>query len=290
MKQIKYSICMINLNMENTIIKSVGSIASQLDNRFEIIICDGGSSDKSKEKIEELMEEYKFIKLIELDYSFNRKKGYDRNVSVENAEGDYILLHLDCDDYYPPFIVDWVNCFHLIEDRMGPNIFVSGRHINMTRKEVFWSVGGYQNIEFEDRDLWMRAAEMGILILWDHKDFVIRLPRSLEQKLYKNSIELFYAVQSDLIQGASFNQLLKIYTRNIINANSKIDFVKLIFLISTSFIPRKKSFTKTHNFDPVNFSEYRKMNFKNIMELTDMEKNEIKKLLVNENSFKFLLN
>ena len=32
----KYSICMINLNMDNTIKESVSSIASQLDENYEL--------------------------------------------------------------------------------------------------------------------------------------------------------------------------------------------------------------------------------------------------------------
>ena len=41
LNKILYSICMINLNMERTIKVSLTSILDQLDERFEVIVCDG---------------------------------------------------------------------------------------------------------------------------------------------------------------------------------------------------------------------------------------------------------
>ena len=57
----KYSICMINLNMDNTIKKSVSSIAEQLDENYEIVIYDGGSNDQSISIIKNLSNKYNNI-------------------------------------------------------------------------------------------------------------------------------------------------------------------------------------------------------------------------------------
>ena len=45
----KYTNAMVNLNMENTIQQSILSIYNQIDENFEILVVDGGSSDKSVE-------------------------------------------------------------------------------------------------------------------------------------------------------------------------------------------------------------------------------------------------
>jgi glycosyltransferase involved in cell wall biosynthesis len=52
--QYKYTIAMVNLNMENTIQQSILSIYNQHDENFEILVVDGGSSDKSVEKVKSL--------------------------------------------------------------------------------------------------------------------------------------------------------------------------------------------------------------------------------------------
>ena len=41
----KYTIAMVNLNMEDTIQQSILSIYNQLDENFEILVVDGGSTD-----------------------------------------------------------------------------------------------------------------------------------------------------------------------------------------------------------------------------------------------------
>lgn len=52
--QYKYIIAMVNLNMENTTQQSILSIYNQHDENFEILVVDGGSSDKSVEKVKSL--------------------------------------------------------------------------------------------------------------------------------------------------------------------------------------------------------------------------------------------
>jgi glycosyltransferase involved in cell wall biosynthesis len=278
---------MINLNMEGTIRSSLLSILDQLDERFEVIVCDGGSNDKSLVILKELQREYANLRLIELSRDFSRKKGMDRNVSVKNANGKYVLLHLDCDDVYKNHIIDWVQCFHAIEKKIQRDCLISGKHINMLSVELFNEVGGYKNIEFEDRDLWMRLASENRLIIFDHEDFVIRQPRTLTQKIYKNTIEVYYAVYSDLIQGMEIRTLTKHYVKILNKSFSKVQLVKLLIL-PWAYINslKSKNFKKNHHFDPISFSLYTKANKKNLNEILQIEDSDIPIKFKNNNSYK----
>lgn len=174
----KYSICMINLNMEKTILQSVLSIYNQLDDKYEIVVVDGGSIDDSVLILKEAKKFILNLKIIELKRNKKRFLGEDRNISIQNASGDYILLHLDCDDVYFPHIKSWVKAFHLIEDQYGDDILVSGKHINMASKKTLLNKGPYKNVLFEDRNMWGSFLNENKLIMLDHIDIAKRLPKT----------------------------------------------------------------------------------------------------------------
>ena len=131
----KYSICMINLNMQNTILQSILSIHNQLDDNYEIVV-DGGSANNSISILKKARNFITNLKIIELKRDKKRYLEEDRNISIQNATGEYILLHLDYDDVYFPHLKSWVKAFHMIETLYGDDILVSGQHINMARKSV----------------------------------------------------------------------------------------------------------------------------------------------------------
>lgn len=266
---------MINLNMEGTIEKSLTSILDQIDERFEVIVCDGGSNDGSISLLRKLQSSYKSLRVVELKKNSTRKKGLDRNISVQHAGGKYVLLHLDCDDVYGNHILDWVTCFHKIEATTYKDCLVSGRHINMLTKKLFTEIGGYKNIEFEDRDLWMRLASVNRLIVWDHIDFVERQKRTLKQKVYKNTIEAYYAVRSDLTQGLTFTNLFSHYLKILKTRFNKTVLTKLLLLpfVSINVLVTPK-FEKSHRFDPITFSGYLSQNRKWLDELIDLDRNQ----------------
>lgn len=171
----KFSICMANLNMVDFIEASILSIYNQLSEQFEIVVVDGGSDDGSLEILQRLEKELDRIRLIALDRDQKRKLGTDRNISIENARGEYVLLHLDCDDLYLPYIQDWVEVFLSIEAAYGPDILVAGEQINMGRKSFLLSHGPYKNLHFEDRELWTRLAKIGSLIKLQHAPIRTRM-------------------------------------------------------------------------------------------------------------------
>ena len=132
----KYTIAMVNLNMETTIQQSILSIYNQLDENFEILVVDGGSVDKSIEKVKNLQFFLKNLRLIELKRDKKRLLGDDRNISISESNGEYVLLHLDCDDIYAPFIKSWVKIYHILEKVYGDDNLIMGQHINMAKRKV----------------------------------------------------------------------------------------------------------------------------------------------------------
>jgi len=205
-----FSICMCNYNMADTLEQSLTSIAAQLDERFEIIVVDDGSNDNSHEVIEKIAIKFPFIRLIKLQRDVNRRLGITRNVSIENAKGTYVLLHLDCDDVYGPYIKDFCEAFLQIEKANNKNFLLSGQHIQMARKDFLLSHGPYRNIfRGEDRDLWARLSIENAYIPFDHTDFVLRLPKSTKEKLKRVFIYTWDHMQNDFRAGSSLSKFYK---------------------------------------------------------------------------------
>ncbi len=78
------------LNEEKFIVNCVTSIISKTEEieKMEIIIVDGGSKDKTIEKVQDLMKEYKFIRLLD------NEKGITPaalNIAIQNSQGKYII-------------------------------------------------------------------------------------------------------------------------------------------------------------------------------------------------------
>ena len=195
---VKYSICMVNLDMEDYLQSSILSIANQLDENYEIIVVDGGSNDKSLSRLEELKSLVSCLSVYSLPRDNLRKLGEDRNYSIRKATGEYVLLHLDCDDLYGPFINDWVKIFHLVEKVKGCDVLVAGKHINMAKKSFLLKHGPYKNLNYEDRELWNRLDVQGKFYSLDHRDFVIRMKLNLLKRLKKIFVRTFNEIKENL--------------------------------------------------------------------------------------------
>lgn len=271
-----YSICIINLNMVDTVESSVRSVANQLDDRFEIVIVDGGSNDGSFNILEKLEREYPLIRLHKLKRDSNRRIGADRNKSVEIARGKYVLLNIDCDDLYEPYLLEWVQAFHLIESKRG-DCLVSGRHINMVKKTFFEEIGKYKNIRFEDRDLWMRCASRGVWVCWDHVNFVTRMKRNTRQRIHKLFAENYHGLMFDYRQGLGFWLCLRSLIQNLPVKKSVNSIVKL-FLSFPAFIHSRfmKPLNYDHNLDTLKFAKYRKKNRKTLSQILGEESEILK--------------
>lgn len=233
---VQYSICMCNYNMADTIEQSLTSLLTQIDNRFEVVVVDDGSTDKSVEVVQILQAVYSNLRLIKLQRDENRKLGQTRNISIAQAEGEYVLLHLDCDDVFGPHLVHFVEVFHKLEKCFNRDILVSGQHINMARRDFLLEHGPYLNIyRGEDRNLWSRMAKMNAWIPLDHVDFITRLPKSSSRRLTKNIYDTYDHMKNDFRSGVTLLQYFfyEIKKRHLYSA--KLFFFRLTMLLPCWF-------------------------------------------------------
>lgn len=97
-KKIKVSVIIPVYNTEKYLRECVDSILNQTLKEVEIIIVDDGSTDGSRDIINEFAQKYSCIKTIHCE---NNKQGAARNKGMELAVGEYIYF-LDSDDYLAP--------------------------------------------------------------------------------------------------------------------------------------------------------------------------------------------
>ncbi|MGL4740374.1 MAG: glycosyltransferase family 2 protein [Sarcina sp.] len=90
------SVVMPMFNSEKTIIKALDSLNNLKDKDIELILIDDGSEDESYEISREYLESVEFKHII--IKTENRGQSSARNIGIEKAKGEYILL-LDSDDY-----------------------------------------------------------------------------------------------------------------------------------------------------------------------------------------------
>jgi glycosyltransferase involved in cell wall biosynthesis len=151
----------------------------QINDKFEVIVVDDGSSDKSVQIIKNLQKKWPHLRLFCLKRDKNRRLGYTRNFSIRKAKGKYILLHLDCDDLWEPFIYDFIVAYHQIEDAVNKPFYLAGEHIHIARRDFLIKHGPFINIyRGEDRELWGRLIEINAFIQLKHKLFFRRIPKT----------------------------------------------------------------------------------------------------------------
>ena len=164
----RYSIAVCSYNMAETVQPSLRSMLDQVGDDFEIVVVDGGSTDGTVEKLRELEAEDDRVRVVALDPDPDRRLGADRQRSIEECEGEYVLTQLDVDDVYEPVVEDFVSIFHDLEKGVGHEFLLSGTGINMAPKSLYLEIP-YRNLaSSEDRDLWRRLFAADAVLWLDH--------------------------------------------------------------------------------------------------------------------------
>lgn len=166
--EVKYTIAMCNLNNYPVIEQSISSIAEQVDDRFEILVIDDGSTDGSLEILHQLKNEYNQLRVIKGD---NDNLAEARNHSLQESRGEYILESMDPDDRYRDGIQDFVYIFEQINCRIDEDIYLKGNSINLAPARLLQKYP-YRSLGYgEDRDLWRRLFSNDKIIWLDHLSF-----------------------------------------------------------------------------------------------------------------------
>jgi glycosyltransferase involved in cell wall biosynthesis len=93
-----FSIIIPTYNREHLLSKAIESVIAQTYSHWELIIVDDGSTDNTKELIQNLSNNDSRIRYI---YQENAERSAARNNGILKAKGKYICF-LDSDDYYLP--------------------------------------------------------------------------------------------------------------------------------------------------------------------------------------------
>lgn len=191
---VRYSIAACNLNMADTLERSLRGVLDHLPDGFEFVIVDGGSTDGSREILDRLDAEYDALRPVFLEPDPTRKLGADRNVAVQESRGEYIVDSMDVDDhYYPGIVGDFVEVYEQLRTQLswefvlhGTGMYVAPRDLhldypfpNVSRCEdrYFW-----RHLFADDKLLWLKHGPLGDGSLGYDRDFLSEVRNDVEEK------------------------------------------------------------------------------------------------------------
>ena len=266
-----YSICISNYNMGDTLYKAVSSVAVQLDERFEILIVDDGSTDNSRDEIMNLELKFPIVRSIFLKRDKNRRLGETRNISIYGALGEYVLLHIDADDIWEPYLKDLVALFHELEKAYEYDFLLVGQQTGIAKRNLLLTSGGYDNIyRGEDRNLMFRLADLDKILFMDYKTFRTRLKRPTRKKLIKVVWDMWSHLQYDFLYTESMVNYILValcfsYNNSDFSIRSRLlrSLLVLPALISVAF-KEKRNISMTWG-EFMSYRESHRGNFEKLM-------------------------
>lgn len=102
-KPVKFSVVIPTYNREKFIVETLNTVLRQKYSHYEIIVVDNCSTDNTEDVLQPFIQSGK-VQLIKLDRNYERS--HARNIGMENATGDFLIL-LDSDDFmYPNNLTD----------------------------------------------------------------------------------------------------------------------------------------------------------------------------------------
>ena len=180
MGQIKvYSICIPVLNMVDTVERALQSLIDQIDDSFEIVVVDDGSNDGTQRILRALERRHpNILKCVYLKRVRSRLLGTTRNISIANSTGQHILLHIDADDVWEPYLHESIKIYHQLSALAGRDILMAGNQLHIISRKLALETGPYRNVgRCEDRDMWQRQLRLGNLVWVKHEPYRMRLER-----------------------------------------------------------------------------------------------------------------
>lgn len=196
----KVSVIIPTYNRGKLLVEAVNSLRNQTFTDFEIIIVDDGSTDHTKEVVDDAINKNPELKIIYV-YQENSGPSVARNKGIDISNGEYITF-LDSDDIYLPDKLevqfnafldfpDYAMCFtnylamddlgNILVDKSQPDILLSGKIYPellffkgttitcpsvMVKAEIIRKEGGFDTSMHicEDLDLWRRIAKNNLVL------------------------------------------------------------------------------------------------------------------------------
>jgi len=207
---VKYSIVIPHLNMIKTVEQALDSILIQLTDEFEVIVVDDGSTDGSLARLRNLEERNSHLKLF---VESNNNIADAVNSGIEHSNGDYIITHIDADNYILPVLVDFAHFCTTINERSDSPIHIVGQGGEFGPRDLYDQYP-YRSLGYgEDKDRWRRLLDDNKLLWYDHVPFSwsIGYDRSILEQVrteYKTSVTNFRS-------GIDFVSYLQFYLKRI---------------------------------------------------------------------------
>lgn len=266
-KNRKVSIIIATYNHSNSLLKAIESAYNQSYEDLEVIVINDGSTDGTKDLLENLKNILTNKNRIIVINQENKGVIDARNTAINIATGDYIFP-LDSDDFfYDDFVIedmmkeitsadvvcvygayrsfgkkDKVNIpkdFNKLELLMGN--FVSNS--SLFRKDVFLKAGGYKNYMkdgYEDWELFIRMSNFGefkkmdrIIFFYKMQDNsrnekAIILDKNLREIIIENNIDIY---------SKNFLQIMQNKDKKILKISKKVKrYRKITLLLATILI------------------------------------------------------
>lgn len=209
-------------SLENT----VRSIMNQINENFEVLVIDDASSDNTKEVLNKLLKLYPLLRYESLLRDPNRKLGYTRNYSIEKAEGEWCIFHIDADDTIGPHLRDFISAVEMLDRGFKTDKLYAGKQIHMARKSFLLSKGPFRNIyRGEDRDFYERLIPRKEWILIEHKRFIFRTTRPTNKLFKKMLLDLIDQTETDIRK----SQNLYSFIVDTWNSKTRIGIKQILF-------------------------------------------------------------
>ncbi|KKQ48526.1 MAG: Glycosyl transferase family 2 [Candidatus Shapirobacteria bacterium GW2011_GWE1_38_10] len=237
--QPKTSIIILNYFGEKVITETINSVLNQNypKDKYEILIPDNASKDKSLEILNNFSKKYKNIKILPLNKNYGFAGGNGK--AIKHAKGEYIiLLNNDC-------LVDknWLKNLITCADK-DPQIFSVSSKVLIYPK--------YFTVTFKSTDNLKSCKLFNTKLLRFGKETYLELPFKKENNLY--SLDIPFEEKSDNILQICLEFIEK--NINIPKLNEKIEHTYdrnkksntvSLFINTNSSTIKKKSFNKIQN-------------------------------------------
>ena len=138
----KVSVIISAFNHEEYIADSINSVLNQTYQDFETIVINDGSSDKTEEIIQDIVNQ-NIDKITFINHSFNQRPKLSGNQGVALAKGEYIAWNDGDDIWYPTKLEKQIKLFDQDKKREIGIIYTYGRNIvesSKRRRGEFWSI------------------------------------------------------------------------------------------------------------------------------------------------------